>query len=212
MSLLRKIPTILGAGGGSVPEWRQHLQPCEWIMADSNSYIKTNYILKDVTYINTEYIFDSSVTIANSSVFGSTKSPYLMIKNDNSTQFGIFCNNGIAFNKSNDLQNTIYDNTGVYHNGNQILNNTLPQNNTDKLYLFCRLNNETINAAGTNIKIKQFETNFFNLLSVYVIDEYTDNKGNNCSSGVAGMVDTLTGIFYTNDGTGQFSHGADINI
>lgn len=212
MSILRKIPTILGAGGGNVPEWRQHLQPCEWIMADNNSYISTNYLLKDVTYINIKYIFDSTVTIANASVFGSTKTPYLMIKNDSSTEFGIFCNTGIDVDKSNDFQNTLFTDTGVYHNGSKIINNTLPQNNTDQLYLFCRLNNGTINAAGTNIKIKQFETNFFNLLSVYVIDEYTDNKGNECPAGIAGMFDIQNNIFYTNDGGGQFSHGADINI
>lgn len=181
-------------------------------MADSNSYITTNYLLSELSYINIKYIFDSNVTIDNSSVFGSTKIPYLMIKNDSATQFGIFCGGGIDQNKSDELQNTVFDNTGVYNNGNKILNNTLPQNNTDKLYLFCRLINGTINAAGTNIKIRQFETNLFNYIAAYVLDEYEDNKGNLCPADVAGMVDVNTGVFYTNDGSGNFTHGADINI
>ncbi|MBO7715565.1 MAG: hypothetical protein J6S85_18525, partial [Methanobrevibacter sp.] len=41
---------------------------------------------------------------------------------------------------------------------------------------------------------------------------YTDNKGNICPAGTCGMYDVVNNVFYTNDGTGTFSKGADINI
>lgn len=81
------------------------------------------------------------------------------------------------------------------------------------LYLFGLIHdNNVIVPAVSDVIIYNCESNLFNLLSCYVIDEYTDNKDTLCSSGVAGMVDVNTGIFYTNDGPGQFSHGTDINL
>ena len=41
---------------------------------------------------------------------------------------------------------------------------------------------------------------------------YTDNKGNICPAGTCGMYDVVNNVFYTNDGTGTFSKGADIII
>lgn len=41
---------------------------------------------------------------------------------------------------------------------------------------------------------------------------YTDQHGNTCPAGTCGMYDVVNNVFYTNDGTGTFSHGADINI
>lgn len=86
------------------------------------------------------------------------------------------------------------------------------------IYLFaanrCDENGDNVELRyAKNLKLYNYVIdNIINMIPCYVIDEYTDNKGNVCGSGVAGMVDTLTGVFYTNDGTGVFSHGADINI
>lgn len=43
-------------------------------------------------------------------------------------------------------------------------------------------------------------------------ETFVDVKGNTCSAGTPGMYDVVNHVFYTNDGTGTFSHGADINI
>lgn len=54
----------------------------------------------------------------------------------------------------------------------------------------------------------------YNLVSCYVKSGKTfiDNKGITCQAGTPGMYDVVNNIFYTNDGAGTFSKGADINI
>ena len=191
------------------------LQGCEWIKANGSAHIKTDYYLKNFVYLNIVYIIDTDVSTLNLSVFGSTASPYFMIKANSGSDFSIYLGSAnVKINKSGDLQETLYDSNGVYNNGTKIINDTLPSTNNDKFYLFCRLNNGGINAYGTNIKIKSAETNYFKFVACYIKDgqTYTDNKGNVCGAGTCGMYDVVNQVFYTNDGTGTFGKGADINI
>ena len=68
--------------------------------------------------------------------------------------------------------------------------------------------------SNNGSKIWYIETNTFRLLPCYVKGgkTYTDNKGNVCGAGTCGMYDVVNHVFYTNDGTGTFSKGGDINI
>ena len=224
MSLLRKIPTILGAGGGS--DWRQHLQPCEYIETDGNCYILTDF------KINTEKDFALKMHTSgggyNVNLFGCvtdyTHKNFSGHYVSNGTGRYIAALSGThELHISSGAKNYIFK---INHTSNRIelcdFNNVVESKmtivNFTTTYAFClfALNNAgDVNSvpALSESKIYYCEhSDIFNLISCYVIDEYKDNKGNLCGSGVAGMVDTLTGIFYTNDGTGTFSHGADINI
>ena len=96
-------------------------------------------------------------------------------------------------------------------NGTEYTTNTAATYFTKDFTLFAMNNNGNI-SYNNNSRLYYFNSDILKLLSCYVIDEYINNKGTLCSSGVAGMVDTLTGVFYTNDGTGTFSHGGDINL
>lgn len=222
MSLLQKIPTILGAGGGSVPEWRKHLQPCEWIKAsNSGTYINTNYVANENTVVE---IKTRNAVSGDYMIFGSSIGY-------RDRQFSIQCRHnqyGIEINNSSFSSSNIYCNSetfdliifgkNIYKVNDTILSNLINYTNKNNLSCWLHNNNRNGNSVGSyrgemqRAIIRENDNYILDLLSCYVIDNYTDNKGTLCGSGVAGMVDTLTGIFYTNDGTGAFTHGADINI
>lgn len=224
MSLLRKIPTILRAGGGSVPEWRQHLQPCEYLETDGNCYIYTG--LGGKNYENFELKFSvANGNSGNSIVFGSRlniNNNYIIYPSIDYDEFRIWYNyeqKSFSIDLKNNKDFIIKAEKNIfkiYDFNNNLLQTISFSNNSfsfgTQLLLFgAQLPSVSPAQIGTRIYSNTIE-NLRNYIAAYIIDEYVDNKGTLCSSGVAGMVDTLTGIFYTNDGTGQFSHGADINI
>ena len=204
------------AGNGGVPEWRQHLQPCEYIKGDGNSYIDTKVIsdlltdievIADLTDVNDGYLIGARK--------GGTEHLALYVTGGTEIIWlpwnGISSGNLKHFDYSNKINAQISKSPKKCSVNNVELTytNSIPNNN-HSLLIF----KDTNTAAGNYFKggIQQVNTNLYKMLSCYVIDEYEDNKGNVCSSGVSGMVDVLTGIFYTNDGTGTFSHGGDIEI
>lgn len=220
MSLLRKIPTILGAGGG-VPAWRQHLQPCEYLETDGNSYIHIvnfnyNYNVKIKLEFNQAGDFFGRYGHKGG---GNNRRAYVGYS-DNGVRFMFELASGgsqtILIANSNEI---IIESENISYkyfdfDGNLLASkNWYNYNNTyDNNYLFAAWNNSIIPApSGTKIYYNEY-VGIIDLVAAYVIDEYEDNKGTLCSSGVAGMVDTLTGVFYTNDGTGSFTCGPDINI
>lgn len=219
--MLRRRLQMAGTGGG-VPEWRQHLQPCEYLETDGNCHIIINSNINEITDI---HLKGKSINSSSSYIFGANK------KNsaNNDITVGIFTLYSVYRLVPYTLKGfaeVVNVSVGNFDINWSIVDKSITINNITKTYtrgkddlncdfaLFGKINHNdnTINYAPSGTQIQIFETNLFNLLSVYVIDEYTDNKGNSCSSGVAGMVDTLTGVFYTNDGSGNFMHGADIEI
>lgn len=206
MSLLRKIPTILGAGGGGIPAWRQHLQPCEYLETDGNCYIRTPFNCNDITTIKIK-------------AYNSYTNTYTIQGWTSGGQLSFTCNgnNKIACRAWNNIETVSNlnknQNITLKIEGTKIYFNSEEHNRPTKqdVNVILTIFSSSFSHAGIKI-FNDFETNLFRMITCYVIDEYTDNKGNLCSSGVAGMVDTLTGTFYTNDGTGTFTHGADINI
>ena len=50
-----------------------------------------------------------------------------------------------------------------------------------------------------------------NLIPCYSIALVTDVEGKQCSSSTIGLYDTVEGKFYTNQGTGEFIAGPDVN-
>lgn len=230
MSLLRKIPTILGAGGGNVPEWRRHLQPCEWLETDGNSYIRIpnigNYNVDNLLFNSKIEYPIGKVSAAFGWRYQSSNGFYICERTDTSDKitFGFrstlqnINNAGHEFIFKNDKKHWIVTD----FEGNLIFDYTYSQGNwsSSTFLLFAAMqtsNSQLIKSPNGTKFYNTTEIDFgngknFNLQTCYVIDEYIDNKGTLCGSGVAGMVDTLTGIFYTNDDTGAFTYGADINI
>ena len=212
MSLLRKIPTILGAGGGSVPEWRQHLQPCEYLETDGNCFITIPF---KPPFDNFEIKLEKNSIVGG--LFGARNginSKYYLLSNNNGFSFEQGnTSKSIVTNENKVIFKQIGNNLSLLDFGNNVIENwtyNLPTINYYLVLFGVNLNPPATNQNG--LKIWYSKCEFFNLYSCYVKSgqTFTDNKGNLCGSGVAGMVDTLTGIFYTNDGTGTFSHGADI--
>ena len=202
-----KVPLLFSGGGGNVPEWRRHLQPCEYIKSTGSSNILTNFDIKDINELEIKFYLND------------TNSNYIFRNSNNTIRFDIYQNNG-KYNFRAFCQNVItsafssfYANIDLlfkwkkeekhcWFNGEQNYINNNYQTFSQNLHFYMQ----------NNCIFYYSNSNLYNLVSCYVIDNYMDNKGNLCSSGVAGMVDTLTGVFYTNDGSGQFSHGEPIEI
>lgn len=217
-------PYLLADDGSDIPEWRKHLQPCEWIESDRDSAISIDYIAGDDTVIETHIQVTES--IVNVAIFGSrmayrdkmfeflinSVNHYNYLLNNQVTQGDTGITPGDDFIKFgngklsiNGIEFSIPDYTS--RNKLKLALFSCSEGNSDTFFSPCfvgRMFFYNIYDSGHILKIK--------LLPVYVIDEYTDNKGIVCGEGVPGMIDTLTGVFYTNDGGGQFSHGGDIEI
>ena len=209
--MLRRRLQMAGNGGGSLlpPE----LQACEWLEADNNSYIKTPYNCIQINYIKIKFLYTLAGT--NISLFGQVSNPYLMIKGDSNADVALFCGNKVHLlgNQLNEWYNVLIENGNLVVNNVQIANDiVMPQSNNRIFPLFCRFNGNNINANGNGIRIAELDTNLFKMVDCYVNagQTYTDNKGVECTAGTAGMYDTINHVFYTNDGTGSFTHGADI--
>lgn len=197
-----KVP-LLFTGGGGGSDWRQHLQPCEYLHADNDSYIQFDADLNNITYIKCK----ANSGIADKFIFqshGENNAWLDFLSSSNTYAFRPYNRQAslLNFNKGQNITiNFDIPNKTLYYS-----NYTLTFTQT---YI---INNNYIRLFDDDVYIYFIECNIFNLIPCYVIDEYTDNKGNLCSSGVPGMVDTLTGVFYSNDGNGQFSNGGDIEI
>lgn len=210
---------MAGNGGGN---WRDHLQPCEYLQSDGNSWI----VLDKKIDVYNDFALKGIYLSASGDFFFGSRNGYL----DHSFIAFRWSNKTGGFTCQKSENNEIYFNASDHSYIFKIQGNTMSINNFDdtlvssksisghqftssyNFALFtCNSSGGVLTPCKIGCKIYYcYNINNFDLLSCYVIDEYTDNKGNACSSGVAGMVDTLTGIFYTNDGSGNFTHGADI--
>ena len=199
------------------------LQACEWLKSDGNAAILLDYIANE----NTEIYCKSSDcgTINNIAMFGS-RVAYM------DKQFCFVINNlnkyVVLVNSEGTTQTNIgkQNNVEIYFRGNgtgtiniqTITYTTYTNKNGLKYAIFTQNQNGTL-GSGFNGNIEKFNINengveFFKLQPCYVKSgqSYTDNKGNVCTAGTCGMYDIVNQIFYTNDGSGTFSKGADINI
>ena len=198
------------------------LQGCEYLQTDGNSYIKLNYYANNITnfYIKTSNDGNTSGTV----IFGASPNAannLRLLRSINGNYLATFFAN----------TNTNYESIVGYGN--------LLEFYFDKINQYCDFNSERINITNTystvgNGQIYLFGGNvngvFYNNLTkarIYRVEvsgksiypcyvkfgeTFIDNKGNTCSAGTAGMYDVVNNVFYTNDGTGTFSKGADINI
>lgn len=203
-----RVPLLYdGAGGSLLPP---ELQACEYLMTDGNSYIQT-----DLDVINLLTI-EAKVTINN------TNSQILKAYQSNSQQFSLYVDNNDVYGarpfRSANLSSTSvrkgtncifqYNKTTkkIYFNEVEKTNSQTQYDTSANLELFAESNNGDI--------MYYINTNFCNLIACYVMTDktYKDNKNNTCIAGTPGFVNTVTGIFYTNDGTGNFTAGPDINL
>lgn len=225
-----KVPLFYSGTGGNVPPWRQHLQPCEYLETDGDCWI--NLQLEDNFSLNNFYC---KIKI-HSEHNGNSQGYYGWRFGPINRQFALmeygysYVNKGVLFGSNSHEFRINNADIIIEHNNNNVKivdfdNNILSNYNfnesnsiIDNVALFAFFMNPNTISNKMIIGGRMYEfilksTNVNkNIIAAYVIDEYTDNKLNICYAGVAGMVDVETGIFYTNDGTGNFSHGADIEI
>ena len=211
------------AGNGGVPEWRQHLQPCEWLKSDGTAAILLNYIANTNTEIyckSTDY-----GTKNNIAMFGSRKSyldkqfvfvisvqdKYIVLVNDDSKQMN--------YTKSDNLY-LILKASGIATIN--VTNRPFPSYSNINDLRFCVFsqneNNNILSAWDGNFTefyIVENGNKVVNLINCYIKDgqTYTNDRGEKMEAGTAGMYDTINHVFYTNaQASGQFSHGGDIEI
>ena len=192
------------------------LQACEYLETDGNSHILLSGVnTQNITEISCKCQTNSS----NATIFGarlSTTSLQLYADNHNPANFAFRFFSSSAINSSIDISNILnfsYQNGIADFNAQNITNSNPISPISVKIALF----GNNINGSVLHIndaKIYNFSCNSCNLYPCYIKagQTYTDNKGNVCTAGTCGMYDIVNQIFYTNDGSGTFSKGADINI
>lgn len=211
-----KFCTALGvSGGGSLlpPE----LQACEYLETDGASYII-------LPYYNRSDI-DVSVKIScsndNCLIFGARKNAsvgnYFI---QNYLNYKRICYGGSAETRNTTETNYIFEKSGNdlyirYFDGTIIHKITKVSSfsyNTHMLVFGVNLPETTLSTAGTKIYEYTIQNN--RNVSCYIKSgkTFTDQHGIECAAGTAGIFDIGNSIFYTNDGTGQFTHGGDINL
>lgn len=222
--MLRRRLQMAGNGGGGLlpPE----LQACEYLETDGNCYI----LLDNKVDLYSNFELKGNYKSTASSFYFGMRNGYLdhsfiSFRWSNKTG-GYTCqiseNNEIAFN-TND-HSYIYKITGttmyLYNYDNTLVSSkSISGHQFSSNYNFCLF---SCNQAGTiltpcgsgsNIFYCKNENNF-DLIACYVKSgkTYTDTKGNICTAGTCGFYDIVNHVFYTNDGSGQFSHGEPIEI
>lgn len=222
------------ASGSILPK---ELQACEYLEADGSSWIKLDQ--KNIQYNNRIELKFSVVNDANNNTLifgartGANNNAFIIYPTPMYSEFRMWYGTGLGASQSftyNFAQNTpdfiasttnnnadwsIYD-----FNGNLIWNhyfNLAYPTGNQNLYLFNAalptLNPASAAFPGTKIYYFEIET-ICKYIACYVKsgETFVDNKGITCPAGTCGMYDIVNNIFYTNDGTGTFSKGADINI
>lgn len=200
------------------------LQACEYLETDGNAYIITNANVNNITNLKIKCYQNTTVT-SGSSVYGCG-----ITTGNNASMFQLFIQNSKwairAFSMTNIISNTNSNNLlnleidltnsqAIFNGSITSITNLYTQIISYRLFtLFGSRQQEGTYINTHNVRIYNCETNLFNLIPCYIKagKTFTDNKGNTCPAGTPGMYDIVNNIFYTNDGTGTFSKGADINI
>lgn len=200
------------------------LQGVEYLQTDGNAYINLGIKLDTYDTLECVAIVPSG---ASKGIFGARTTNAIRAFYTNRTASG-FLRFSVNHNGSNyadynniaEVEVKFYQNLKnfyIYYNNEIVAQNTSTQNTTTEYdaYLFAYNNEGVISSILNGLKIKRFiYKNQINLYPCYIKagQTFVDNKGNTCTAGTCGMYDVVNHVFYTNDGTGTFSKGADINI
>lgn len=201
------------------------LQGCEYLETDGNCFIIINETLGDISTLEVAGKIELGGNLIGTGTTGGCLN--IGISNyDNKYVYYARCWQSTNNSKISDIELgnevvIIIDKSAktISFNGN-IINITgtySTAGNSQKMRLFAAyFSNYSpytfLSQIGT--KIKYYKTNNVQIYCCYVKSgqTYTDDKGNVCSAGTCGMYDVVNNVFYTNDGTGTFSKGGDINI
>lgn len=193
------------------------LQGCEYLLSSGTQYILLPYICNDITDISFEITAINQND--NNLIGGRVGTNFLCLITYNGKYYFRYFTPTTSSSVTNINYNTQLYLRYNYLNDTYICNGTEYANEkeivrgiNENFALFAINKNGAIEKSSN--KLKSVTTNLFDLRSCYVKSgqTYTDNKGNVCSAGTCGMYDIVNQVFYTNDGTGTFSHGADVNI
>lgn len=186
------------------------LQACEWIGTDGEQDIILSNILFQNTEINITAMFDN---IQGFGGWNDKNNNWFGIRNNVFT-IGLI---SISFTDYIDLKLNFITNTfpTCTYNGNTYTA-TGYFSNVGSINGYHLFKIGGFNGISGKFKNYQVVSNniTYTLQPCYIKSgqTYTDNKGVECTAGTAGMYDLVNNVFYTNDGTGTFSKGADINI
>lgn len=197
-------------------------QKVAWIKSDTNSWINTNYVPTNdtkVEFVNFTYTNVSSwwrtFCASNDSDGGDntywvrliTGSNYLGCAMGNINNSGSYYSNYYVVTTPGITYSSVeFSKDGLYVNGNigtkvkDVQNITA----TKPLLLFCKYDGNNPGAAGAILQLGGFKIYENNVLVKDFIPCYrkSDNE--------IGMYDTIGKQFYTNQGTGTFTKGGDI--
>lgn len=200
--------------GGILPS---ALQACEYLESGDDCYINLPFNPANFTYIKGKVEYNTSSN--NILVCGSNLNTNHLQLYYTSGHWVIryFCSNTNTKNTniSNLVANFEFNDSVLKLNSYSInVNYALNKNVSNTFFLFGQITNNNNIDWASFIKWYNLETNLFNLISCYIKSgkTFTDKKGNVCGAGTCGMYDIVNQVFYTNDGTGTFSKGGDINI
>lgn len=194
------------------------LQGVEYLQGDGNAYIDTGIIANNILQVSGKFNGNNDL---NRSFFGAKTT-----NNPNYFFMLYYSSNGLlSLRPFSDTSGT------KTYTLNANVDFTFTYDKIQKKYTINSYNGSYTTAhqsIGRNLllfvmdysldkskgKIYHIETNVFNMYPCYIKSgkTFVDNKGFTCSSGTAGMYDIVNSKFYTNDGTGAFLVGADINI
>lgn len=209
------------ASGSILPA---ELQGCEWLESTGMQYIDTGINATNNLKIFLEFSFPNAFEVNQNGAIKyaiSIYSRHHLQTNSNKIQYGYGAgSSGNIYDLdtyNNDTHTLQVSKDGIIYDSINIPINNVSFNCNANYYLFARKGNGLANSFAKiriNTAILENSGVECKLYSCYVKSgqTFTDNKGNVCSAGTCGMYDTINGVFYTNDGTGTFSHGADINI
>ena len=210
-----RIPTILSGSGGSL--FPPELQACEYLESSGNEYILLPYLCNDITDLSVEI---TAIDTNDNNLIGARIGTnfFCLITYNGKFYLRYFTpstNSSVTGVNYNEKLLLIYN----YINNNYTCNG-IEYQNTREIYrnLNIQIALFAINYNGliekSSNKLKLFKTNLFELHACYIKSgqTYIDNKSITCQAGTPGMYDIVNGIFYTNDGTGNFTCGPDIII
>ena len=214
----RRRALIMGIRKSRLPK---EYQEVEWIGTDGSAYLVSDFNINNLDRFTIYYEYDPNGTTYNY-VFGATDFPntgsrflhrymYLVVNNASGGTFlnipigtGFYAIKVVADNVANTI--TIYNDDGSIYTSNSWENY---KNFTGFGFLCNNYNSQPQNAvARANTKIKR-------------LDFYDDDRGEwvwvpvpcyRKADGAIGIYDIVTGTFNTNQGSGSFTKGADVNI
>lgn len=191
------------------------LQACEYLETDGASYI----ILPYYNMSNIDVSVKISCSNDNCLIFGARQSAtagnYYIQNYLNYKRIGY---GGGAETKNTNETNYIFEKSGndlyIRHFDGTIIHKITKavsfSYSTNMIAFGANLPATAISSAGTKIYEYTIQNNRNVACYIKAGQTFTDNKGNICTAGTCGMYDVVNQVFYTNDGTGTFTHGNDI--